>query len=151
MNFIILFKFIIFFFQVHNLFPQTRNLFFSNSCFFFFFAGSIHNSHGLLAQSEARVLRKDEVLGSKPRWSNVLTFCVRPDFRAGVRLQAVPLSYGHTTVKAPHPIRTAKLSIVGPDQYFGRGLQGNLGCCMSFFFFFLCKQVLFFLLSPNSF
>ena len=44
-------------------------------------------------------------------------------------------SYGHTTVKAPHPIRTAKLSTVGPDQYFGRGLQGNLGCCMSFCFF----------------
>ena len=42
------------------------------------------------------------------------------------------LSYGHTTVKAPHPIRTAKLSIVGPDQYFGGGPQGNLGCCMSF-------------------
>ena len=48
-----------------------------------------------------------------------------------------PSSYGHTTVKAPHPIRTAKLSTVGPDQYFGRGLQGNLGCCMSFLFFFL--------------
>ena len=42
-------------------------------------------------------------------------------------------SYGHTTVKAPHPIRTAKLSTVGPDQYFGRGLQGNLGCCMASF------------------
>ena len=40
-------------------------------------------------------------------------------------------SYGHTTVKAPHPIRTAKLSTVGPDQYFGRGLQGNLECCMA--------------------
>ena len=47
----------------------------------------------------------------------------------------VRLSYDHTTVKAPHPIRTAKLSTVGPDQYFGRGLQGNLGCCMSFYFF----------------
>ena len=57
------------------------------------------------------------------------------DFRAGVGVQAMQLSYGHTTVKAPHPIRTAKLSTVGPDQYFGRGLQGNLGCCMSFFFF----------------
>ena len=44
---------------------------------------------------------------------------------------AAPLSYDHTTVKAPHPIRTAKLSTVGPDQYFGRGLQGNLGCCMA--------------------
>ena len=43
-------------------------------------------------------------------------------------------SYGHTTVKAPHPIRTAKLSTVGLDQYFGRGLQGNLQCCMAFLF-----------------
>ena len=54
-------------------------------------------------------------------------------------------SYGHITVKAPHPIRTAKLSTVGPDQYFGRGLQGNLGCCMalSFLFFFFLKIFLF--------
>ena len=40
-------------------------------------------------------------------------------------------------MKAPHPIRTAKLSTVGLDQYFGRGLQGNLQCCMAFLFFFL--------------
>ena len=51
----------------------------------------------------------------------------------GVRTRAVPSSYDHTRVKAPHPIRTAKLSTLGPDQYFGRGLQGNLRCCMSFF------------------
>ena len=44
-------------------------------------------------------------------------------------------SYDHTTVKAPHPIRTAKLSTVGPDQYYGRGLRGNLRCCMAFFYF----------------
>ena len=42
-----------------------------------------------------------------------------------------PSSYGHTTVKAPHPIRTAKLSTVGLVQYFGRGLQGNHQCCMA--------------------
>ena len=54
--------------------------------------------------------------------------------RVEVPAGAGPMSYGHTTVKAPHPIRTAKLSTVGPDQYFGRGLQGNLGCCMSLFF-----------------
>ena len=44
-------------------------------------------------------------------------------------------SYGHTTMKAPHPIRTAKLSIVGLVQYFGRGLQGNHQCCMAFLVF----------------
>ena len=53
----------------------------------------------------------------------------------------VTSSYDHTTVRAPHPIRTAKLSTVGPDQYFGRGLQGNLGCCMApFSFFALCAK-----------
>ena len=46
------------------------------------------------------------------------------------------VSYGHTTVKAPYPIRTAKLSTVGPDQYYGRGLRGNLRCCKSIFLFF---------------
>ena len=50
---------------------------------------------------------------------------------------AVPMSNGHITVKAPHPIRTAKLSTVELDQYFGRGLQGNLQCCWAIFFFFL--------------
>ena len=57
-------------------------------------------------------------------------------FHKGSLPKSVRSSYGHTTVKAPHPIRTAKLSTVGPDQYFGRGLQGNLGCCMSFCFIF---------------
>ena len=47
----------------------------------------------------------------------------------------VRLSYDHTTVKAPHPIRTAKLSTVGPDQYFGRGLQGISGVVCLFIFF----------------
>ena len=47
--------------------------------------------------------------------------------------ETVKVSYGHTTVKAPHPIRTAKLSTVGPDQYYGRGLRGNLRCCKAFF------------------
>ena len=46
------------------------------------------------------------------------------------------LSYGHTTMKAPHPIRTAKLSIVGPDQYYSWGQCGNLGCCTAFIFIF---------------
>ena len=62
----------------------------------------------------------------------------------GVRTGPGRLSYDHTTMKPPHPIRTAKLSIVRPDQYFGRGLQGNLGCCMSFLFFFACNDFFFF-------
>ena len=50
-------------------------------------------------------------------------------------LGAGHVSNGHITVKAPHPIRTAKLSTVELDQYFGRGLQGNLQCCWAYFFF----------------
>ena len=57
--------------------------------------------------------------------------------QVGVPRAAVESSYDHTTVKAPHPIRTAKLSTVGPDQYYGRGLRGNLRCCMAFFILFL--------------
>ena len=69
-----------------------------------------------------------------------------PDvWKTGYSDSAFRSSYGHTTVKAPHPIRTAKLSTVGPDQYYGRGLRGNLRCCMSFFFssriFFSSKNV----------
>ena len=56
----------------------------------------------------------------------------------GVDFLKVLMSYGHTTVKAPYPIRTAKLSTVGPDQYYGRGLRGNLRCCKSLFGFFVC-------------
>ena len=51
-------------------------------------------------------------------------------------MQAWLSSYGHTTMKAPHPIRTAKLSIVGPDQYYSWGQCGNLGCCMATNIFF---------------
>ena len=57
----------------------------------------------------------------------------------GCCARGVPMSYGHTTVKAPYPIRTAKLSTVGPDQYYGRGLRGNLRCCKSIFLFFCLR------------
>ena len=46
-------------------------------------------------------------------------------------------------MKAPHPIRTAKLSIVGPDQYYSWGQCGNLGCCtalLSFVLFYKNKN-----------
>ena len=117
-------------------------------------------SYGVLAQSEACVLSKHEVLGSKPRYSKCIRygvvgnisachadargsiprfgvfFCAKGcDAPEGGLRDACILSYGHTTVKAPHPIRTAKLSTVGPDQYYGRGLRGNLRCCKAFFCF----------------
>ena len=43
-------------------------------------------------------------------------------------------SFDHTMVDTPHPIRTAKLSTIGPNQYCGGGPRGNLGCRMFFFF-----------------
>ena len=42
-------------------------------------------------------------------------------------------SFDHTMVDTPHPIRTAKLSTIGPNQYCGGGPRGNLGCRMFFF------------------
>ena len=97
--------------------------------------------YGVLAQSEACVLSKHEVLGSKPGFAifgsgTAGTLFPIPSRCTGkvVTGGTGPPSYGHTTVNLPHPIRTAKSSTVGPDQYFGRGLQGNLGCCMAFYF-----------------
>ena len=45
-------------------------------------------------------------------------------------------SFDHTMVDTPHPIRTAQLSTIGPDQYCGGGPRGNLGCRMFFLLFF---------------
>ena len=56
--------------------------------------------------------------------------------------RAQGMSYDHTTVIIPHPIRTAKSSTVGPNQYCGGGPRGNLGCRMFFWpqKFFLAKK-----------
>ena len=58
--------------------------------------------------------------------------------------QANISSFDQTTMNIPHPIRTAKSSIVGPNQYCGGGPRGNLGCRMFFlsrmFFFFPEKK-----------
>ena len=39
-------------------------------------------------------------------------------------------SFDHTMVKAPDPIRTPKLSTIGPAQYCGGGPRGNRRCRM---------------------
>ena len=62
-----------------------------------------------------------------PQWSPIP--CSTAQF-------AVSMSYDHTTVTIPHPIRTAKSSTVGPNQYFGGGPRGNLGCRRAGNFFF---------------
>ena len=57
--------------------------------------------------------------------------------------QANISSFDQTTMNIPHPIRTAKSSIVGPNQYCGGGPRGNLGCRMFFLsrmFFFSRKK-----------
>ena len=38
-------------------------------------------------------------------------------------------SYAHTMVKPPDPIRTPKLSTIGPAQYCGGGPRGNRRWC----------------------
>jgi hypothetical protein len=35
----------------------------------------------------------------------------------------------HTTMTAPHPVRSAKLSIVWPGKYYGGGPRWNPWCC----------------------
>ena len=52
--------------------------------------------------------------------------------------RVVSLSYGHTWVKPPDPIRTPKLSTHGPTQYCGGGPRGNRRCCM----FLVSKQII---------
>ena len=65
-------------------------------------------------------------------------------------------SFDQTTMDIPHPIRTAKSSIVGPNQYCGGGPRGNLGCRMFFFFSLVkkkkekCKRVRPIFFSPKS-
>lgn len=46
------------------------------------------------------------------------------------------LSYGHTMLKAPDPVRSPQLSNIWTSQYYGGGPHGNTGCCSSFIFFF---------------
>ena len=41
-------------------------------------------------------------------------------------------SYAHTMVKPPDPIRTPKLSTIGPAQYCGGGPRGNRRWCTFF-------------------
>ena len=60
--------------------------------------------------------------------------------------------YGHRTLEAPHPVRSAKLSRVPLSQYHGRGLRGNPECrsfsyCAFFVFFFILKRPI--LLAPS--
>ena len=47
-----------------------------------------------------------------------------------------PTSNGHTMVKPPDPIRTPKLSTIGPAQYCGGGPRGNRRCLFVFTFCF---------------
>ena len=42
-------------------------------------------------------------------------------------------SYAHTMVKPPDPIRTPKLSTIGPAQYCGGGPRGNRRWCTFLF------------------
>jgi hypothetical protein len=39
-----------------------------------------------------------------------------------------PSSFGHIAMKAPDPVRSPKLSMAEPSQYYGGGPHGNTGC-----------------------
>jgi hypothetical protein len=41
--------------------------------------------------------------------------------------------YGHTKQEALHPVRSAKLSCLGPRQYYGGGPHGNPRCRRFYF------------------
>ena len=43
--------------------------------------------------------------------------------------------HGHRTLKAPHPVWSAQLIKVPPNQYHSGGPCGNPGCCGFFLFF----------------
>ena len=49
--------------------------------------------------------------------------------------------YGHTKQEALHPVRSAKLSCLGPRQYYGGGPHGNPRCrrfYFALFFLYFC-------------
>ena len=96
----------------------------------------------LVEQRTVKCSRSDPLVGSSNLPWRTIFFLQTPTWLPGLNLSctnpyhlnAYLLSYGHTRVNAPHPIRTAKLSTLGPNQYYGRGLRGNLRCCMAHLF-----------------
>lgn len=49
------------------------------------------------------------------------------------------MSYGHTMLKTPDPVRSPQLSNIWTSQYYGGGPHGNTGCCsFTFLFYFKC-------------
>ena len=54
-----------------------------------------------------------------------------------------PHAYGHTTLKTRHPVRSVKLSNVGPGQYLDRRRPGNPRCCKQSLFYFSLRNRLF--------
>jgi hypothetical protein len=55
--------------------------------------------------------------------------------------KAISLSYGHTQLNPPHPVRSAKLNSRWQSQYYGGGPHGNTLCCS--FFIFFCQSFIF--------
>ena len=54
------------------------------------------------------------------------------------------ISYGHTILKTPDPVRSPQLSNIWTSQYYGGGPHGNTGCCNFFNFFYVKLRQLFF-------
>src|ERR1700733_10878395 len=58
--------------------------------------------------------------------------------------KAISLSYGHTQLNPPHPVRSAKLNSRWQSQYYGGGPHGNTLCCSFFLCFLFFLSLIFF-------
>ena len=56
----------------------------------------------------------------------------------------ISLSYGHTQLNPPHPVRSAKLNSRWQSQYYGGGPHGNTLCCSFFLCFLFFLSLIFF-------
>lgn len=78
------------------------------------------------------------------QWPKLGTFVCRIWYIVGDN--PLPLSYGHTQLNPPHPVRSAQLNSWWHSQYYGGGPHGNTLCCSFLFllFYYFNVRILFF-------
>ena len=82
------------------------------------------------------------------QWPKLGTFVCSICYKVGDN--HLPLSYGHTQLNPPHPVRSAQLNSWWHSQYYGGGPHGNTMCCSFFLLFFYFYFYFFFsLLFPS--
>ena len=60
-------------------------------------------------------------------------------------------AYDHTTLNAPVPVRSPKLSSIGPDQYLDVWPPGNIRCCRLLFYLPVFFILFYFILFTSSY